>query len=54
MAWGMAAGPVVGGKLGDTFGFRTTFEVSAAILLVMAVFYLLLLSHRTDEILGLG
>jgi MFS family permease len=51
---GMAAGPVVGGKLGDTFGFRTTFEVSAAILLVMAVFYLLLLSHRTDEIPGLG
>jgi MFS family permease len=46
---GMAAGPVVGGKLGDTFGFHFTFEISAAILLAMAVFYLVLLRRRTNE-----
>ncbi len=46
---GMAAGPVVGGKLGDTYGFHSTFEVSAIILFVMSVFYLLLLNRRISE-----
>ncbi len=48
---GMALGPVIGGKLGDTYGFHSTFAVSATILFVMAFFYLLLLSRRrTGEI----
>jgi MFS family permease len=46
---GMALGPVIGGKLGDAYGFRSSFAVSAAILFIMAVFYLLLLGRRTIE-----
>jgi MFS family permease len=46
---GMALGPVIGGKLGDTYGFRFTFGVSATILFAMAVFYLLLLGRRTRD-----
>jgi MFS family permease len=46
---GMALGPLIGGKLGDTYGFHSAFGVSAAIMFAMAVFYLLLLRHRTSE-----
>jgi MFS family permease len=46
---GMALGPIIGGKLGDTYGFHFTFCVSAIILFAMSVFYLLL-RHRRSEI----
>jgi MFS family permease len=46
---GMALGPVIGGKLGDTYGFHSTFGVSATILFAMAFFYMLLLGRRTID-----
>ena len=40
---GVAAGPVVGGKLGDLFSYSFTFGVSAVALFAMGIFYLILL-----------
>jgi MFS family permease len=39
---GVAIGPVLGGKLGITYGSRVLFSTSALILIVMACFYFML------------
>lgn len=41
-SFGIAVGPIIGGKLGVAYGFHFAFGVSAVALFVMAVFYLLL------------
>jgi MFS family permease len=43
---GVAAGPIVGGKLGATYSYSFTFGISAAALFAMAAFYLLLLGRK--------
>ncbi len=40
---GVAAGPVIGGKLGELFSYSFTFGVSATALFIMGAFYLILL-----------
>lgn len=46
---GVAAGPVVGGKLGATYGYSSTFGISAAALIAMAAFYLLLFDRPFSQ-----
>jgi MFS family permease len=46
---GMALGPVIGGKIGDSYGFETTFTVSAIIMFALACYYLVLLRRRANE-----